>query len=40
MLQQIITYALLAAALFYLGYKFLIPKKKKGSGGKDCDKCN
>lgn len=40
MFQQIISYVLLAAALFYLGFKFLVPKKKRGSGGKDCDKCN
>lgn len=39
MLQQIIIYVLLAAALFYLGFKFLVPKKRKGSGNKDCDNC-
>jgi hypothetical protein len=33
-------YVLLAVALIYFGYKFLIPKKKKGADGKDCDKCN
>ena len=38
-MQEIAIYVLLAAALIYLGYKFLIPKKKKGTEGKDCDKC-
>ena len=40
MTQQIITYILLGAALIYLGFKFFAPKKKKKSGGKDCDTCN
>ena len=40
MFQQISIYVLLAAALFYLVYKFLFPKKKKkNSTGKDCDNC-
>lgn len=38
MAQQLIIYLLLAGALAYLAYKFLIPKKKK-KGGKDCDHC-
>ena len=35
MMQQILVYILLAAALAYLGFKFLRKKKKK-----DCDHCN
>ncbi|MEO6303501.1 MAG: FeoB-associated Cys-rich membrane protein [Bacteroidia bacterium] len=36
MIQQIIVYALLAAAIIFLGFKFLKPKKKD-----NCDKdCN
>jgi Tfp pilus assembly protein PilO len=40
MVQQIIVYILLGLAIFYLGFKFLIPKKKKSKGGKDCDDCH
>lgn len=40
MTQQIITYLILASAVVFLVYKFLIPKKKKSAGGKDCEKCN
>jgi len=39
MAQDLIVYILLAAALAYLGFKFLKPKKKKMQGGKDCDNC-
>lgn len=38
-MQEIAIYILVAIAFIYLGYKFLIPKKKKGGGEKDCDKC-
>jgi hypothetical protein len=38
-MQEIAIYVLVVAAFIYLGFKFLIPKKKKGSDGKDCDKC-
>jgi hypothetical protein len=38
-MQEIVIYVLLVAAVIYLGFKCLIPKKKKGSDGKDCDKC-
>lgn len=40
MVQQVIIYFLLVAALGYLGFKYLVPKKKKNSGGKECDKCS
>ena len=40
MTQQIITYLILASAIAFLVYKFFIPKKKKSTGSKDCDKCN
>jgi hypothetical protein len=39
MIQQITIYIILALALAYLGFKFFVPKKKKG-GGKDCDNCS
>jgi len=39
MIQQIIIYVLLTAALVYLGFKFFVAKKKKGDAGKDCDNC-
>ena len=35
MAQEIIIYLLVAAAIVYLGFKFLYKKKNK----KDCDKC-
>jgi hypothetical protein len=38
-MQEIAIYVLVVAAFIYLGFKLLIPKKKKGSDGKDCDKC-
>lgn len=40
MFQQISIYVLLGVALFYLGYKFLIPKKKKNKSDGGCDNCN
>jgi hypothetical protein len=39
MTQQLVTYVLLGGAIVYLGYKFLLPKKKKGKGDKNCDNC-
>lgn len=39
MTEEILIYILLSIAIIYLGYKFLIPKKRKGNGGKDCDSC-
>jgi len=39
MLQQVIIYILLCAALVYLGLKYIFPKKKKGNGDKNCDNC-
>ena len=38
MIQDIITYALVALALFFLVKKFFFTKKKKCGGGPDC-KC-
>ncbi len=38
MIQDIITYALLALAVFFLVKKFFFTKKKKCGGGPDC-KC-
>jgi uncharacterized membrane protein YuzA (DUF378 family) len=38
MAQQFVVYILLGLALMYLGFKFLMPKKKK-KGDKHCDKC-
>jgi hypothetical protein len=39
MAQEIIVYALLGTALIYLVFKFLVPRKKKKSGGENCDNC-
>ena len=38
MIQDIITYALVALAVFFLVKKFFFTKKKKCGGGPDC-KC-
>jgi len=38
MIQDIITYALVALAVFFLVKKFFFTKKKKCGGGTDC-KC-
>ena len=38
MIQDIITYALVAVAVFFLVKKFFFTKKKKCGGGPDC-KC-
>ncbi|WP_404982402.1 FeoB-associated Cys-rich membrane protein [Capnocytophaga granulosa] len=38
MIQDIITYALVALAVFFLVKKFFFTKKKKCGGGSDC-KC-
>lgn len=38
MIQDIITYALVALAIFFLVKKFFFTKKKKCGGGPDC-KC-
>lgn len=38
MAEQLIIYLLLAGAVFYLGVKFLVKKKKHGD--KDCDNCS
>ena len=38
MIQDIITYALVALAVFFLIKKFFFTKKKKCGGGPDC-KC-
>ena len=38
MIQDIITYALVALAVFFLVKKFFFTKKKKRGGGPDC-KC-
>ena len=38
MAEQIIIYGLLAGAVFYLGIKFLVKRKKEND--KDCDHCN
>ncbi len=36
MIQTIITYCLLAAALSYLVFKYFLPKKKRDCGDGDC----
>ena len=36
MIQDIITYALVALAVFFLVKKFFFTKKKKCGGGPDC----
>jgi len=38
MAEQLIIYILLAGAVFYLGLRFLVTKKKDKD--KDCDNCN
>lgn len=39
MIQHIVTYLLLAAALAFLAFRYLVPKKKKKNADKNCDNC-
>jgi hypothetical protein len=40
MIQQIIAYSLVIAALAFLAYKFFMPKRKKKKDGEGCDDCH